>query len=373
MATNEPVRDHATHSHAAERRPGARLALGVRRPRWSGYTAFVLSGGGARGALQVGALRALLEYGERPDVIVGTSIGAWNGAWIARGPSLERVEALERIWRGMSPARVLLGREPYGNPPPQVRAGVFMLAAARRVTQGYPSLYGDVGLRQVAAQVVGDLTFEDLALPLRVIAANLSAGTREIFSAGPLMPALLASAAIPGIFPPVRIGESVYVDGGALDNTSLDIALQMGARRLFVLDVGYQAPSAAPAPWSVAPGLGPGAERPRGGGTHATHALAAVLERTAQVMSGYHLDHALKRVPRGVEVHLIRPTTADSGGVLDFGNAPEWIERAYTFTREYLRGALAPRQLAAPVPAGDTDAAAAPAPVAVIPSPGRRG
>lgn len=347
MATQEP---------AADQRPGTRRPSGVRRPRWSGYTAFVLSGGGARGALQVGALRALLEEGERPDVVVGTSIGAWNGAWIAHEPTLERVEALAQIWGAMTPARVLLGREPYGNPLPQVRAGVFMLAAAHRVTQGYPSLYGDVGLRQVAAQVVGDLTFEDLALPLRVIAANLSKGTREIFSDGPLAPALLASAAIPGIFPPVQIGESVYVDGGAVDNTSLDTALHLGARRLFVLDVGYDASE----PWSGLPG--PGGERPRGGGTHA---LAAVLERSAQVMSGYHLDHALKRVPRGIEVHLIRPSTPGGGGVLDFGNATEWIEHAYAFTRAYLRTALVPRQL----PTRDAEReAAAPALIAAVPA-----
>src|SRR5579863_2722396 len=75
-----------------------RGASGVHRPRWRGYTAFVLSGGGARGALQVGALRALLECGERPDVIVGTSIGAWNGAVLARDPTLTGVEAVEEAW-----------------------------------------------------------------------------------------------------------------------------------------------------------------------------------------------------------------------------------------------------------------------------------
>jgi NTE family protein len=320
---------------------------GIRRPRWSGYTAFVLSGGGARGAIQVGALRALLEHGEYPDVLVGASIGAWNGAWLARTPTLDGVEALADVWRGLTPARVLLGREPYGNPPPRTTAHILTLAAIRRFTQGQSSLYGDAGLRQLLVRLVGDTRFEDLALPLRVIAANLSDGTRTVFSSGVLAPALLASAAIPGVFPPVRLGASVYVDGGALDNFGLDLALELGARRLFIVDVATDLTSFG-AYWSGEPGQKP--ERARGGHPHAL----AVLERTTQVMSAYHLDQALKRLPRGIEVHLIRPSTPGGGGVLDFGRGAEWIEHAYAFTREYLRTALPAREpVREPAASGD--------------------
>ena len=102
--------DRSVHNGNAHRGP-LRGAYGIHRPRWRGYTAFVLSGGGARGALQVGALRALLECGERPDVIVGTSIGAWNGAVLALDPTLPGVEALETAWRAAHPSRVLqIGR-----------------------------------------------------------------------------------------------------------------------------------------------------------------------------------------------------------------------------------------------------------------------
>jgi NTE family protein len=335
QGSNAELAAHLSGDHKA--RP-VRYRDGVRRPRWSGYTAFVLSGGGARGALQVGALRALLEHGERPDLVVGTSIGAWNGALLARTPTPAGVETLAEIWKGLTPARVLLGRETHGNPPPS-RAGLLMLAAARRVTQGQPSLYGDTGLRQLLVRLVGDLTFADLGLPLRVIAANLTDGARTIFNTGPLAPTMLASSAIPGIFPPVRVGGSVYVDGGALDNVSLDVALALGARRLFILDVGYDMTSDGGRPWSGE--LAPGAER-----LHGTepHALVAVLERTAQVMSHYHLEHALKQLPRGIEFHVIRPPTPEGGGVLDFGRGAAWIEHAYTFTREYLRAALPERE-----------------------------
>ena len=87
------------------------------QPRWHNYTAFVLSGGGARGALQVGMLKALLEHGEHPDVLVGTSVGAWNGSWLARQPTLEGVAALEHVWSTLKPVHVLLGREPAANTP----------------------------------------------------------------------------------------------------------------------------------------------------------------------------------------------------------------------------------------------------------------
>jgi NTE family protein len=307
-----------------------------RQPRWHDYTAFVLSGGGARGALQVGMLKALLEGGERPDVLVGTSVGAWNGAWLARQPNLGGVAALETVWRTLKPVHVLLGREPVANTPPQALTGMLMFAAARHVARGHPSLYSDVGLRQLLSRYLSDLTFESLELPLRVVAANLSSGERTIFASGAIGPALLASAAIPGVFPPVRVEDAVYVDGGAVDNTNLDIAIEMGARRVFVLDVGYDATGEGESLWD---GMGSeiaAARRGQRGATGVPHAIAAVLERTTQVMSRYHLQRNLARIPPGIEVHVLRAQTPGGGGALDFARAAEWIEQGYVVTREYL-------------------------------------
>jgi predicted acylesterase/phospholipase RssA len=313
-----------------------RYRHGVRRPRWSGYTAFVLSGGGARGALQVGMLRALLERGERPDLVIGTSIGAWNGAGLAHSPDLAGVERLEGVWRELTSSRVLLGRETHASPPGAVVSARYMMAAIQRVTQGYPSLYSHDGSRRLARELYGDLTFEDLAIPLRVVAADLTAGTRAVFGSGPLAAPILASSSIPGIFPPLQIGDHFYVDGGALENVSVDIAIGLGARRLFILDVGYDTTNGHGAPW---PGelLSPNAKA-RG---NAPHPLASVLERTSQVMSNYHMNDALNRLPPGIETHIIRPASAaTAGGTLDFGRAVEWMAHAYEFTRAYLRGAL---------------------------------
>jgi NTE family protein len=334
-------------------KPAGGSSSGIRKPRWSSYTAFVLSGGGARGALQVGALRALLEAGERPDVVVGTSIGAWNGALLARDPTLDGVVAIEEAWRGAHPTRVLLGIEPPANAPAQAHATLRMIAAARRVAAGRPSLYGDAGVREFVQRLVGDLTFEQLAIPLRVVATDITHGTRAIFDSGPLAPAVLASSAIPGIFPPVRIGEAVYVDGGTLDNASVETALRLGARRLFVLEVGYDEQATGSELWSVqAPedpldGADPGKNgkngrnhrRGREAGTArrpAVHPLAALLERTSQVVSHYQLEQALARIPRGVEVHVIHVGHSAAGGALEFDKAPRWIEQGYEFTRAYL-------------------------------------
>lgn len=318
--------------------PTAHTHAPVRLPRWRDYTAFVLSGGGARGALQVGALRALLEHGERPDLIIGTSVGAWNGAWLAMGPTLERMETMARVWASVHPAQVLLGRERIaGGASRQATRGALALAAARNVTRDSPSLYSDVGLRQLLSRYYAGATFETLAAPLYVIATNLTGGDRTVFAGGAIGPALLASSAIPGIFPPVRIGDAVYVDGGAVENCGLELALSLGARRIFALDVGYDGSPAATQEWS-----GPAAtdERPQARVRRlrvmAPHALASVLDRTTQVMSRYQLDHDLARLPPGIEAHIIRPSTPQGGGALDFDAAPEWIEHGYAFTRAYL-------------------------------------
>lgn len=313
-----------------------------RSPQWYGYTAFVLSGGGARGALQVGAVRALLEAGVTPDVLIGTSIGAWNAAVLARFPFEEALSRMAEAWRQSQPAQILLGRESRSNmPPPQALTGVLMLSAIRRVTQGYPSLYSDTGQKRLIADLLDDVTFEELRLPLRVIASDLIFARHTIFDSGPVAPAVLASSAIPGIFPPVQIGENVYVDGGALDNTNLELALTLGARRIFLLDVGYDATNDDPAFWARAV-TRTRHERPRERSPErpresTMHPLAAVLERTIQVMSAYQRDRAIARTPPGVEMHVLRLSTGTSEGMLVFGKADDWMERGYSQTQEYLR------------------------------------
>lgn len=299
--------------------PGAQVQRRTPRlPRWRDHTAFVLSGGGARGALQAGALRALFEVGEYPDLLVGTSAGALNGAVLAQNPTLSGVDRLDAAWRAATPGRVLLGRELPANTRPQAVTGILLFAAARRITRGHSSLYSDSGVRQLLAEFVTTPSFEALRLPLHVIATDLTHGRRVVFSSGPLNPAVLASAAIPGIFPPVVIDGIIHVDGGALDNHSVDTAIRLGARRVFVLDVGYD-------------------YSPEEGGPELNlRGVSEVLERTTQTMSRYHLDRALRRVPRGIELHVLRLASKNVPSALAFGHADDLLAQGYEEARAYL-------------------------------------
>jgi predicted acylesterase/phospholipase RssA len=187
-----------------------------------------------------------------------------------------------------------------------------------------------------------------MAIPLRIIAADITSSTRTVFASGLVVPAVMASVAIPGVFPPVTIGDHVYVDGGALDNASIETALLLGARRIFVLDVGYDDASIIkpllPSD-SLARQRSPGSVR-----TSSVHAMVAVLERTAQVMNRYQLTRALERLPRGIETHVLRLGTNVRGGTLDFDKANIWIELGYASACEYLQGMRQSEALAPSVP-----------------------
>ncbi|HEX8983417.1 MAG TPA: patatin-like phospholipase family protein [Ktedonobacterales bacterium] len=323
---------HAETVSFMEREAAGAAGSSIRRLRSrsssrAGATAFVFSGGGAHGALQVGALRALFEAGIRPDMLVGTSIGAWNAAWLAQSPTLAGVEMLAAIWKSLRTEHVMLGtcRSIWS----RVRAlgGLFLLTALRRLFGGCSSLYSDTGLRQILSQRFADLTFEDLALPLSVIAANLSHGGRAVFQRGRIVDTLLASSAIPGVFPPVDVDGALYADGGLVDGCSVETAIEMGARRIFILAIGYDAKAGDGVEWARQ-------------GEHEGHSVKSVIQRASQVMGNYQIQRALERTPQGVEAYLIALTPGAGQGSLNFGGVAEMIEHAYSSTQAYLRTAF---------------------------------
>jgi NTE family protein len=226
---------------------------------------------------------------------------------------------------------VLLGWEPRFTQVAPAFTGAYVVAAIRRVTMGMPSLYGDAGLRQIFAENLPQTRFEDMRVPFRVIASNLTNGGISVFGQGPIEMALLASAAIPGIFPPVRINGQMFVDGGTLESASIDTAIALGARRIFVLDAGNETTPEADEllqrliARDVHHGQQPNA-----------HALAMMLERTATMMGRYQLQRAIERIPPGVEAHIIGTTNAPSEATLDFDHAADWIEASYESARAYL-------------------------------------
>jgi NTE family protein len=201
--------------------------------------AFVLGGGGVLGAAEVGMARALLEAGIYPDLVCGTSVGAINGAAIAANPTPEGAEHLLAMWDALTEGGVLDG------------------SPIRRVTEllrHRTSLHGNGDLRRLLRDRLPAHTFEDLAVPFECVAASVERAREHWFNTGDLIEPVLASCALPGVFPPVRIGEEHFFDGGLVNSIPLDRAVSRGAQTVWVLHVGRLEEELAPPrfPWEVA-------------------------------------------------------------------------------------------------------------------------
>jgi NTE family protein len=260
-------------------------------------TAFAISGGGARGAAQVGMLRALLERDITPDFVVGVSIGAWNGAWLAHRPDLDWVKRLEEVWRNVS-RRTL---------------DMVWWRAARNMVRRKPSLYEGHGLSRFVARHLQVHNFEDLAVPFHTVAIDLTMGAKAVFSQGPLAPAVLASSAIPGIFPPVVIDGRQHVDGGLVDPTGLDTAIELGARRVYVLDSGYAGRLPAP--------LG---------------SMNAIVDHTFQIAAQHRTRRTIQQMRRSVEIIHLRPDAGFLRHSMDFGATDFYLNEGYRYAAQVL-------------------------------------
>ena len=260
-----------------------------------GTTAFVLSGGGSLGSVQVGMLLALYEQGIVPDLLVGTSVGAVNAAWIAGHPDRGGAEELARVWRSVR------------------RADVFPSALL-------PGLLGFVGHRdhlvppdRFRALLREHLTFErleDAPIPVHVVTTDVLTGDEVLMSRGDVVD---ASAAIPGIFPPVRVGDRILVDGAVANNIPITHAVERGATTVYVLTSGYACALAAP---------------PRGALGVALHAVSLLVQQ--------RLSSEVARLERDVDLRVVPPLCPLSVTPLDFSHTDELIERARSTTRQWL-------------------------------------
>jgi NTE family protein len=186
-------------------------------------TALVLSGGGPLGALQVGALKAIFEHGVRPDLVSGTSVGAMNATFVAMNPTLEGMDHLERIWRNLGEDDLFPG-------------GRFRAGWARMFVRGN-RVFENSGLERLIATTLGaDARIEDAQVPLAIVTTDLETGDERVFTEGELTLPLLASAAMPGVFPPVEIEGRLYIDGGVANNVPIAPAIDRGATTLWVID-----------------------------------------------------------------------------------------------------------------------------------------
>ena len=187
-------------------------------------TAFVLGGGGRWGAVEVGMIQALHETGIAPDLILGTSIGAFNGAVIADYSGAEGVERLTRFWMEASGIDLF-------------QSSLF--DRAKRVASLKPSLHETAELRILIEKAIHpDTRIEDLHVRYQCVAASIETAMEHWFTSGSLVDAVLASSAVPALFPPVEIDGEHFYDGGLVDSVPLSRAVQLGADTVYVLQVG---------------------------------------------------------------------------------------------------------------------------------------
>ena len=261
--------------------------------------AFVLSGGASLGAVEVGMLKSLAGRGIRPDLLVGTSVGAVNGAWLAGHPDAD-VDDLERLWLSIRRSTVF--------PADPLRG--FMAFAGRRT--------GLVPQRGLRSLVRSHLTFErleDAPIPLHVVAVEVLTGRDVLLSSGSALDAVLASSAIPAVYAPVEIDGVAYMDGGVVDNTPISHAVTLGADEVWVLCAGYACALSSPPPGALALGL---------------HALTLLVHQQVMV--------DVERFEPVVELHVLPPLCPLDVSPADFSHSRELIERSYRATDKWLDG-----------------------------------
>lgn len=249
-------------------------------------------------------LRALSEAGITPDIVVGTSIGAINGAIFATDPSGGGVERLNDLWANVGELDFLT---------------VNPVDLVKNLSRSRIAVEDPAPLEELLTAAIPATTFEDLELPFQCVAASIERAAENWFSSGPLVPALLASAAVPGLFPPVEINGEHFYDGGLVNSVPVDRAIELGATVLYVLQVGrVEQPLRVPEKF---------------------YETALV---SFEIARRHRFGSARDNLVPGVEMHLL-----PSGHRLDFddrrqanwadlGSTDELIEGAYSASRDYL-------------------------------------
>lgn len=266
---------------------------------------FVLGGGGRWGAVEVGMLKALDEFEVRPQMVLGTSIGAFNGSVIADDPGPGGVKRLLDLWDELSQVDLFKSN---------------VLSRVRNVATLQPAIHRSAELQLVLEHVHGAHTrIEDLAIPFQCVAASIERASEHWFTEGALIPALLATSAIPMLFPPVKIKDEHFYDGGLVNSVPLGRAVELGASRIYVLQVGrVESPLRPP-------------ER--------LHEAALISFEIAR-RNRYAI--ALESLPSDVEVHVLpsgNPVEFDDRRQLrwrDTGETTALIDGAYQASVEYL-------------------------------------
>jgi NTE family protein len=261
--------------------------------------AFVLSGGASLGAIQAGMLHALYERGIKPDVIVGTSAGAMNGAFIGSRPqTVATADALATVWRDLKRGQVF---------PMNPLTGLLGFLGTR------DHLVPASGLRKLIARNIEHEVLQDLPIPLHVVAVDVISGEELRLSTGPIVDAVLASVAIPGVVAPVRWEDRTLMDGGVANNTPISHAVELGAEVIYVLPTGHACALKEP---------------PGGALAVALHAISLLTQR--------RLVDDIQRHQNDARLIVLPPPCPLSIQPIDFAHAKELISRSLRDAREFL-------------------------------------
>jgi NTE family protein len=261
-------------------------------------TAFVLSGGASLGAIQVGMLRALYERGITADLLVGTSAGALNAAFVASRPqTVATAQELARVWRGLHREDIF---------PVNPRTLIGGLANQR------DHLVPDHGLRRLARRHLEIERLEHASVPLHLVAFDLRTGREVRLSDGPALEAVLAAAAIPGVLPPVHRDDELLVDGGVVNNTPISHAIELGAERIYVLPTEDPMSRARPL-------------APRGALDAAVHAFTLLV--------GSRLEADVARYATAAELIVLPAVNPEHVQPTDFDHSDRLIGGALAATR----------------------------------------
>lgn len=247
----------------------------------------VLSGGGSMGALQAGVLLVLVRKGFRPRRIVGTSVGALNGAFLAFHPTPDGAQELVEIWRGLEKERYLR---------------INPVSIAYRLASRQTHLFRNDFLHQLIATHTVTDDFSATEVPFYVAATNLYTGRKHVFSEGPVSQAVLASTAIPGVFEPHLIDGQAYIDGGVVANLDLETAVELGSREILAIDLSHC--FELPAPQSV----------------------AGVITRTVDIVMRDRVQRDMAALSGQARITLLQPEVQHGPGVGDFRNVVRLLD-----------------------------------------------
>jgi NTE family protein len=261
-------------------------------------TAFVLSGGGSLGAVHAGMLLSLAGHGVVPDLVVGTSVGAINACYLASAAWPDSAVALAELWCRVRRRQVF----------PMSLSGTLLGAAGQRnhVVREGP-------LQRLLAEHLSGVRLESAALPVHVVATEVSTGAEVVLSEGSAVQAAMASAAIPGVLPPVVVGGRTLFDGGLVNNTPLSVAVELGADQVYVLPTGYACALE---------------RQPRSALGMALHAITLALQR--------RLIDDVRRYRGCVELRVAPPLCPLDVAPTDFSRSEALVRRARAATSAWL-------------------------------------